>query len=400
MRGLNFYLPEYRTIFPLNSCGATVISTSRFPADAALRFSQQQDFAEWKNHIHCYGLDLRDLAAVEDFCTFLNQQYSRLDVIINNACQTVRRPAAYYRHLLEFERSASTCKRDGSSARSGDGLLMQGNEVQHRKLIAEGNNDFDSLDMAPSVSSLLQYQHQLRKFSHGAGSRGPSYEASQIQILPEDACILSVEADARKESHNSAVGANIVAAVAGDDSGNSTIAARSGGAGSLGVLPPNVYDINAQQLDLRKHNSWCMRMHEVSTPEIAEVMAINAIAPFVISARLKALMSKTAASALMEAGLQSDGDASNKYTEHRRDGRDYEGTGPHRTQKFAGSSCAGSGASSNTQSSSFVPRVHHSACVFIVNVSSMEGKFYRCASAAKSNFIEYAVLDCMLITIR
>ena len=49
-------------------------------------------------------------------------------------------------------------------------------------------------------------------------------------------------------------------------------------------------DVNEQQLDLRQKNSWMLKLDEVSTGELAEVMAINAIAPSVINARLKTLM--------------------------------------------------------------------------------------------------------------
>ena len=49
-------------------------------------------------------------------------------------------------------------------------------------------------------------------------------------------------------------------------------------------------DVNEQQLDLRQKSSWMLKLDEVSTGELAEVMAINAIAPSVINARLKTLM--------------------------------------------------------------------------------------------------------------
>ena len=51
-------------------------------------------------------------------------------------------------------------------------------------------------------------------------------------------------------------------------------------------------DVNAQQIDLRVTNSWVIRMHEVSTPELAEVLAINAMAPFIFNARLKPLLNR------------------------------------------------------------------------------------------------------------
>jgi NAD(P)-dependent dehydrogenase (short-subunit alcohol dehydrogenase family) len=55
-------------------------------------------------------------------------------------------------------------------------------------------------------------------------------------------------------------------------------------------LPPGLSDINGQQLDLRTTNSWILKMSEVSTPEIMECFFINALAPFVLNSRLKPLM--------------------------------------------------------------------------------------------------------------
>jgi NAD(P)-dependent dehydrogenase (short-subunit alcohol dehydrogenase family) len=57
------------------------------------------------------------------------------------------------------------------------------------------------------------------------------------------------------------------------------------------VLPKGATDVNGQQLDLRQTNSWLLKMDEVSTPEVMECMFVNAIAPFVLNSRLKPLMS-------------------------------------------------------------------------------------------------------------
>jgi NAD(P)-dependent dehydrogenase (short-subunit alcohol dehydrogenase family) len=59
------------------------------------------------------------------------------------------------------------------------------------------------------------------------------------------------------------------------------------------AFPDGLRDVNKQQIDLRTSNSWLLRAHEVSTPEIVEVMAINAISPFILNARLKSLMEKS-----------------------------------------------------------------------------------------------------------
>jgi NAD(P)-dependent dehydrogenase (short-subunit alcohol dehydrogenase family) len=56
------------------------------------------------------------------------------------------------------------------------------------------------------------------------------------------------------------------------------------------VLPRGAVDINGQQLDLRPVNSWVLKMDQVSTPEVMECFFVNAIAPFVLNSRLKPLM--------------------------------------------------------------------------------------------------------------
>ena len=60
-------------------------------------------------------------------------------------------------------------------------------------------------------------------------------------------------------------------------------------------LPEGKLDVNGQQIDLRSSNSWLLKLQEVSLPELVEVMAINAIAPFVLNARLQPLLARTAA---------------------------------------------------------------------------------------------------------
>jgi hypothetical protein len=83
--------------------GAKVIATTRFPKDAALRYAREPDFATWSHRLHLHGLDLRHAPSVELFARHLEQAHHRLDILINNAAQTVRRPPGFYAHLLEGE---------------------------------------------------------------------------------------------------------------------------------------------------------------------------------------------------------------------------------------------------------------------------------------------------------
>ena len=77
-------------VLKLLRAGSTVIATSRFPRDAARRFAALPDAQIWLDRLHIYPLDLKDLRALEAFCDHLLQTLPRLDIIINNACQTVR----------------------------------------------------------------------------------------------------------------------------------------------------------------------------------------------------------------------------------------------------------------------------------------------------------------------
>jgi NAD(P)-dependent dehydrogenase (short-subunit alcohol dehydrogenase family) len=51
-----------------------------------------------------------------------------------------------------------------------------------------------------------------------------------------------------------------------------------------------MYDKDDQQVDLRTQTSWTARMDQVSIVELMEVQVINAVAPFIINSKLKELM--------------------------------------------------------------------------------------------------------------
>ncbi len=59
------------------------------------------------------------------------------------------------------------------------------------------------------------------------------------------------------------------------------------------LFPEGKLDQDLQQVDLRDRNSWRMMLAEVPSVELLEVHLINAVAPFVLNARLKPLMLQT-----------------------------------------------------------------------------------------------------------
>ena len=77
--------------------------TTRFPRDSAMRYAAEADFKDWGHRLEIFGLDLRHTPSVEAFCRHVQAKYQRLDFIVNNACQTVRRPPDFYAHMMERE---------------------------------------------------------------------------------------------------------------------------------------------------------------------------------------------------------------------------------------------------------------------------------------------------------
>jgi NAD(P)-dependent dehydrogenase (short-subunit alcohol dehydrogenase family) len=82
--------------------GAHTTITTRFPNDAARRFASMPDSEEWLHRLRIVGMDLRDPAQVLDLSESVAEQ-GPLDILINNAAQTVRRSPGAYTRLVEAE---------------------------------------------------------------------------------------------------------------------------------------------------------------------------------------------------------------------------------------------------------------------------------------------------------
>ncbi len=86
----------YQAAILLLRAGSHVIVLTRFPRDAAERYAREDDFADWADRLEIHGIDLRHTPSVELLCAELLTTHERLDFLINNACQTVRRPPDFY----------------------------------------------------------------------------------------------------------------------------------------------------------------------------------------------------------------------------------------------------------------------------------------------------------------
>jgi NAD(P)-dependent dehydrogenase (short-subunit alcohol dehydrogenase family) len=190
----------FQAALKLLRAGVHVIVTTRFPVDAAERYAREPDYPKFQERLQIHGLDLRHSPSVEIFARFILQSLPRLDYILNNACQTVRRPAGFFAHLL-------------------------------------------------------------------------AKESSPLSALPE--------------SLRGPLAAQAIAAVPQRGTG------LLQGAADEEFFPAQRFDEDLQQVDLRTVNSWRLRLHEVETPELLEVHLVNAIAPYILNARLKPLMVAT-----------------------------------------------------------------------------------------------------------
>ena len=82
--------------------GAHTTITTRFPRDAVRRFKNLPDSHEWIDRLKIVGIDLRDPAQVIGLAEDVAAA-GPLDILINNAAQTVRRSPGAYQPLVDAE---------------------------------------------------------------------------------------------------------------------------------------------------------------------------------------------------------------------------------------------------------------------------------------------------------
>jgi NAD(P)-dependent dehydrogenase (short-subunit alcohol dehydrogenase family) len=221
----------YQAGLKLLRAGARLIVTTRFPRDSAARYSREPDFEQWAHRLEIFGLDLRHTPSVDAFCHELLTSHDRLDFIVNNACQTVRRPPAFYEHMMEAERAS-----------------VHSLPVPARRLLGR----YEGLRGEDLVSGT----------SAGALTAGTPSRNSETMGLVHAAALSQV------------------ALIAEDDV-------------EPHLFPQGRLDQDLQQVDLRERNSWRMLLSDVPTVELLEVQLVNAVAPFLLNARLKPLMLST-----------------------------------------------------------------------------------------------------------
>ncbi|MEV6751474.1 SDR family oxidoreductase [Streptomyces sp. NPDC051214] len=83
--------------------GVELLVTSRFPHDTRRRFRAVPGSEKWLDRLTVLAVDLRDPRQVLGLCEELRQEGEPLDILVNNAAQTVRRPSESYAALMAGE---------------------------------------------------------------------------------------------------------------------------------------------------------------------------------------------------------------------------------------------------------------------------------------------------------
>src|ERR1700737_1372372 len=76
----------FQASLKLLRAGAHVVVTTRFPIEAAERYSKEPDFPAFSERLEIHGLDLRHTPSVELFSRFLVERLPRLDSLLTNPC--------------------------------------------------------------------------------------------------------------------------------------------------------------------------------------------------------------------------------------------------------------------------------------------------------------------------
>ncbi len=224
----------YQATLMMLRSGATVIATTRFPVDSASRYAREKDFGDWGDRLHIYGLDLRHTPSVEIFCSHIEQTYHRLDILINNAAQTVRRPPGFYAHLMDNE-----------------------------------NRPFIDLDkkVRRLMANHQRCMQQISTSSAPVPASEPAVPVSWHGNVPGIGLRKSAQLSQIPYGYDQSLPAGT-------------------------VFPRGELDVDLQQVDLRTTNSWRLKLGEIQTAEMLEIQLINAVAPFVLCNKLAPLMKK------------------------------------------------------------------------------------------------------------
>jgi NAD(P)-dependent dehydrogenase (short-subunit alcohol dehydrogenase family) len=242
----------YQIGLKLLRCGATLVGTSRFPEIARKKYLAEADAKNWKNRLCLFGLDLRVLPMLVKFCQDVKQRWSRLDIVINCACQTIRRPPAYYQTLVDQEQALLRLNGDDKQQNKDDKSLANSPITSLWPLSSAGPSSSASSSSSSSTLSVLTTTTTTTTTTTGTAPPGWAARNTLVPVIPGD----------------------------DDDKANRALFPR----GKLGR--------DGEPLDLRSETTWNTNFSQIHYGEMVEAHLVNCMAPFTILSELSPLLRK------------------------------------------------------------------------------------------------------------
>ena len=216
----------------LLSYGCKVIITTRFPKDSLFKYQQDPNYEKWKDNLIIYPIDFRIFESTIKFINYIKENFTHIDILINNAAQTLRRSSSYYNYLLPIEATELNKENDKKIIKD-DYISIQ---YSNPKIITNKQEILNSLIPLENTKN-IDFQETLPL----------SVITSQIKIMEEK------------------------------DQPSVTMMGSDG----------QPYDFTGGK------NSWNFEFDEIPFQEFTEVQIINAWTPYYLCSKLKPLMEKS-----------------------------------------------------------------------------------------------------------
>ena len=241
----------YYIVTKLLSYGCKVITTSRFPNDALIKFKEDPDYDIWKNNLIIYPIDFRIFQSTVKFVNYLKDNFTHIDFLINNAAQTVRRNTEYYEYLLPIELK--------KLKKEDDKKIIKNDYLELKKNVSEDIIREKSDSLSEEQKNELTKKYEQKEILNSLAALIKNKDPNKEEILPLS--VIASQIKIMEENEQSKI---------------------------------YIMGADGQPYDFSKgKNSWNLELDEISFQEFTEVQIINAWTPFYLCAKLKPLMNKS-----------------------------------------------------------------------------------------------------------
>ncbi|KAI9350067.1 hypothetical protein DFJ73DRAFT_833009 [Zopfochytrium polystomum] len=239
-----------QVVLKLLRMGAEVHTTTRFPLLLLANLKAEPDSEKWWSRLKVYGLDLSEIPAILALCSYWSRNLPKLDMLIQNAAQTIRRPSEYYEPMVRAE--------------------------------AELTRTMDSKTMAALA------------FPDGQDGVGvPTIVGGDRPLVPltqiEPKWISDVARRLSIEPNSSLSSSALRSLITFDDA--ESFDASVPRSTSLGAAPTVFDPLGPEPTDTRTVTTWTQSISTVPTSEMAIVTLVNCLSPAILLQKLQGLLS-------------------------------------------------------------------------------------------------------------